>query len=59
MMDRFINFFTSLRLTVVCLVLALVLVFVGTLAQVEIGLYRRSPSSSAAFLFIGPQAART
>jgi len=39
-MDRFINFFTSLRLTVVCLVLALVLVFVGTLAQVEIGLYQ-------------------
>jgi hypothetical protein len=40
MIDRFINFFTSLRLTVVCLVLALVLVFVGTLAQVEIGLYQ-------------------
>ena len=39
-MDRFINFFTSLRLTVVCLVAALVLVFVGTLAQVEIGLYQ-------------------
>lgn len=39
MVDRFINFFTSLRLTVVCLALALVLVFVGTLAQVDIGLY--------------------
>jgi hypothetical protein len=39
MVDRVINFFTSLRLTVTCLVLALVLVFVGTLAQVEIGLY--------------------
>jgi hypothetical protein len=39
MVDRFINFFSSLRLTVACLVLALVLVFVGTLAQVEIGLY--------------------
>jgi hypothetical protein len=39
MLDRFINFFTSLRLTVVCLALALVLVFVGTLAQVQIGLY--------------------
>jgi hypothetical protein len=39
MIDRFINFFTSLRLTVACLALALVLVFVGTLAQVEIGLY--------------------
>src|SRR5580658_8436687 len=39
MVDRFINFFTSLRLTVVCLSFALVLVFVGTLAQVDIGLY--------------------
>jgi len=38
-MDRFVNFFTSLRLTVVCLALALALVFAGTLAQVEIGLY--------------------
>src|SRR5271170_5174719 len=40
MIDRFINFFTSLKLTVACLVMALVLVFVGTLAQVEIGLYQ-------------------
>jgi hypothetical protein len=39
MIDRFINFFTSLRLTVACLAFALVLVFVGTLAQVQIGLY--------------------
>ncbi len=39
MVDRFINIFTSLRLTVVCLVLAVVLVFVGTLAQVDLGLY--------------------
>ena len=39
MVDRFINFFTSLRLTVVCLAFALILVFVGTLAQVQIGLY--------------------
>jgi hypothetical protein len=36
---RFINFFTSLRLTVACLLLALALVFVGTLAEVRIGLY--------------------
>ncbi|MCU0771158.1 MAG: cytochrome c biogenesis protein ResB [Verrucomicrobia bacterium] len=35
-----IDFFSSLRLTVVCLVLALVLVFVGTVAQVELGLYQ-------------------
>ncbi|MBM3883012.1 MAG: cytochrome c biogenesis protein ResB [Verrucomicrobia bacterium] len=36
---RLVQFFSSLRLTVVCLALALVVVFVGTLAQVEIGLY--------------------
>jgi hypothetical protein len=34
-----IRFFTSLRLTVVCLALALVLVFLGTMAQDPIGLY--------------------
>ena len=35
----FFNFFASLRLTVVTLTMALVLVFVGTLAQVKLGLY--------------------
>lgn len=39
MIDRFINFFSSLRLTIVCLGLAAVLVFAGTLAQVRLGLY--------------------
>ncbi len=34
-----IRFFTSLRLTVVCLALGLVLVFLGTMAQDPIGLY--------------------
>jgi hypothetical protein len=34
-----LNFFTSLRLTVACLALALGLVFIGTLAQVKLGLY--------------------
>jgi hypothetical protein len=34
-----IRFFTSIRLTVVCLALALVLVFFGTMAQDPIGLY--------------------
>jgi len=38
--DRVINFFTSLRLTIVCLCLGFVLVFAGTLAQVDLGLYR-------------------
>jgi len=39
-LDRFIKFFASLRLTVVCLILALFLVFFGTLAQVDLGLYK-------------------
>jgi len=38
--ERLIRFFSSLRLTVVCLALGLVLVFAGTLAQVEIGLLK-------------------
>ncbi|HYE32642.1 MAG TPA: cytochrome c biogenesis protein ResB [Methylomirabilota bacterium] len=37
--NRILDFFTSLRLTVVCLALALVLVFIGTIAQVKLGLY--------------------
>lgn len=38
-MNKVLNIFTSLRLTVTCLVLALGLVFIGTLAQVKLGLY--------------------
>jgi hypothetical protein len=40
LLDRLINFFTSLKLTFACLVLATVLVFIGTLAQVDMGLYK-------------------
>jgi hypothetical protein len=39
-LDRLIEVITSLRLTVVCLILAMVLVFWGTLAQVDLGLYK-------------------
>jgi len=39
-LKRLVDFFSSLRLTVVCLGIALVLVFVGTLAQVEEGLFQ-------------------
>jgi hypothetical protein len=39
MLHRVIKFFTSLRLTVVCLGFAVLLVFFGTLAQVNEGLY--------------------
>ncbi len=38
-MKRLFDIFASLRLTVVCLVLAMVLVFIGTMAQVNEGLY--------------------
>ena len=40
LLDKTIAFFTSLRLTVVLLVLGLFLVFLGTLAQVDLGLYK-------------------
>jgi hypothetical protein len=40
LIDRVINFMTSLRLTVVCLGFGLLLVFIGTLAQVDEGLYQ-------------------
>lgn len=39
MLDRLVNLFTSLKLTVVCLALATMLVFIGTVAQVSEGLY--------------------
>jgi hypothetical protein len=39
-LDGVVDFFTSIRLTVVCLFFAMVLVLAGTLAQVEMGLYR-------------------
>jgi hypothetical protein len=38
-MRKLVKFFTSLRLTVVLLAFAIVLVFIGTLAQVDEGLY--------------------
>ncbi|MCX7872638.1 MAG: cytochrome c biogenesis protein ResB [Verrucomicrobiae bacterium] len=39
LLDKIINFLTSMRLTVVCLALAMVLVFIGTLAQVDKGIF--------------------
>src|SRR5579872_3927892 len=39
-LDRIVKFFTSLRLTVVLLCAGLLLIFVGTLAQVHEGLYQ-------------------
>jgi hypothetical protein len=40
LLERVIRFFTSLRLTVVLLVLSLVLVFAGTLGEVHLGLFK-------------------
>jgi len=40
LLDRLYKIFTSLRLTVVLLALGLLLVFWGTLAQVNLGLYK-------------------
>jgi len=40
MLDRLVKLFTSLKLTVVLLSLGLVLVFWGTIAQVDLGLYK-------------------
>jgi len=39
MLNHFIKFISSLRLTVVCLCLAIILIFSGTIAQVYLGLY--------------------
>ena len=40
MLDRFVKIFSSLRLTVVLLALGIILVFVGTVAQADEGLYQ-------------------
>src|SRR2546421_11890964 len=57
-LDRLIKFFTSMRLTVVCLGLGLVLVFIGTLAQVDLGLYKaQNEFFRSFFIFWGPKGA--
>jgi hypothetical protein len=57
-LDRLIRFFTSLRLTVVCLALAMVLVLLGTLAQVDMGLYKvQKEFFQSFFVFWGPASA--
>src|SRR5271166_5373773 len=57
-LDRLISFFTSLRLTVACLALGLVLVFLGTLAHVDLGLYKAQNEYFRSFLvFWGPKTA--
>src|ERR1700756_4239955 len=58
LLDRLINFFTSLKLTVACLILGMLLVFFGTLAQVDLGLYKaQNEFFRSFFVFWGPKTA--
>jgi len=58
MTNRVFKFFSSLRLTVVLLGLALLLVFIGTLAQVKLGLYvAQSEYFRSLFVFWQPKGA--
>jgi hypothetical protein len=50
---RLIIFFTSLRLTVVLLAFAIILVFIGTLAQVDEGLYNAQARYFRQWLVLG------
>ena len=57
-LDSFIKPFTSIRLTVALLVLGMVLVFWGTLAQVELGLFKaQNEFFRSFFIFWGPKSA--
>jgi hypothetical protein len=59
MLSRLINFFTSLRLTVVLLALALGLVFIGTIAQVRLGLWVVQEQYFGSWLVLwGPEGSR-
>jgi hypothetical protein len=54
--EPLIKLFTSLRLTVVCLAFAVLLVFLGTLAQVDLGLYKaQNEFFRSFFVFWGPK----
>ena len=58
LLESLVRFFTSLKLTVVCLALAMVLVFIGTLAQVKHGLYQvQSNYFQSFFVLWGPEGA--
>src|SRR5471030_3146263 len=51
--DWLVKFFTSLRLTVVLLAFAILLVFIGTLAQVDEGLYNAQARYFRQWLIFG------
>jgi hypothetical protein len=53
LLKRLVKIFTSLRLTVILLAFAIVLVFVGTLAQVDEGLYNAQARYFRQWLILG------
>jgi hypothetical protein len=56
LLSSVVNFFASLRLTVVCLGIGMILIFVGTLAQVDLGLYKAQNEFFRSFVvFWGPK----
>src|SRR3982751_2997705 len=56
LLGKLVDFFTSLRLTIVCLSFGLILVFAGTMAQVDLGLYKAQNEFFRSFLvFWGPK----
>jgi hypothetical protein len=58
MLKRALNIISSLKLTVVCLSLAMVVTFVGTLAQVKLGLWvAQEQFFRSIFVWWGPQGA--
>ena len=53
-LDGLVKFFTSLRLTVVCLALGMVVVFAGTMAQDPLGLYISQERFFHSYFITGP-----
>ena len=57
-LGKLVDFFSSLRLTLVCLGLGMILVFCGTLAQVDMGLFKaQNEFFRSFFVFWGPKTA--
>jgi len=60
LLERIIRFFSSLKLTVVLLTLGLILVYWGTMAQVEIGLYKaQNDFFRSVFIYWSPKGGGT
>src|SRR3954464_6024661 len=58
LLGKMVDFFTSLKLSIVCLGFGLILVFAGTMAQVDVGLYKAQNEFFRSFMvFWGPKSA--